>query len=472
MYNQTTHYNQGSVSGSFSSSISGLSQNSTYYYRAVAQNSQGTVYGNTISFTNGGNCNSNGWYGDCGDNNNLVTVNTRNADTSSTFAALNGYVDPNGSGDTVHWFEWGSNYSLGQSTQYVSQGNSASSFSTTVSGLNPNSTYYYRAAARSSAGTVYGSILSFTTIYTAPTPNPIVGTSPTVTTLLATGITRQSAVLNGLVYNSNGVSANAWFEWGTNTSLSNKTQSSVVGNLAVARYADTITGLSSGQTYYYRIVAENIYGRVYGSTLSFTADDSTVVINNPPQVITRTVTVVNNTGVGIGSLVDLKMDGGNDTIAKGEKRVYHVTWENISKQTLKNVVLRVTFPQAMSIDSATRGSYAPTDNAVVVEIGTLAPAEKGETFIFAVGGESLVIGQLAVVTANLVYTVPTGTQGDAIAYVTHRVVDSVTYGLGASIFGSGSFLPTTLLGWVIILILVLVLVLIGNHVYGRFAENK
>jgi len=125
----------------------------------------------------------------------------------------------------------------------------------------------------------------------------------------------------------------------------------------------------------------------------------------------------------------------------------------------------------MNIESSTRGAYASADNAVVVDVKTLAPDEQGEAFIFANAGSDLNIGQLLVVAANIVYTAKNGTQGDAIAYVTHRVV-AAGNGLGASIFGAGSFLPTTLLGWLILIILVLALVLLGNHLYGRYSKDK
>lgn len=474
MYYQTTRYNQGSTAGSFSAGVSNLSQNTTYYFRAVAQNAQGTVYGNTVTFTVGNNCNS-GSYWNCG--NNSSAVSTRNADTAGTYAVLNGYSDPNGNGDTVHWFEWGTNNSLGQSTQYVGQGNFATSFSATVTGLYPGTTYYYRAVARNTAGTVYGSTLSFTTSQQVVNNT---GSAPAATTLLATNISASSAVLNSLVFSSNGQSTNAWFEWGTNGSMTSRTQTYVVGTLPVARYADTINGLVNGQTYYYRVVAENNYGRVYGSVLSFVAtnpviaDNSPVVITTPAPVRTTTQSVVVvNRGTGTESLITLTIDGGDESIAVGEKRVYHVVWKNDSAQTLKNVVLRVNFSQSMIVESATRGSYSANDNAVAVDVKTLAPGEQGDTFIFATAGSDLKIGQLLVVTANMVYTTLRGAQGDAIAYVTQRVVDSTfNNGLSASIFGAGPFLPTTVFGWMLLIILVLALVLIGHYVYGRFATEK
>ena len=47
--NSTT--NNGTGTGSFTSSITGLTANTIYYVRAYATNSVGTVYGNQVSFT-------------------------------------------------------------------------------------------------------------------------------------------------------------------------------------------------------------------------------------------------------------------------------------------------------------------------------------------------------------------------------------------------------------------------------------
>jgi hypothetical protein len=47
----STKTTNGSGSGTFTSSITGLSSNNTYYVRAYATNSVGTAYGNEVSFT-------------------------------------------------------------------------------------------------------------------------------------------------------------------------------------------------------------------------------------------------------------------------------------------------------------------------------------------------------------------------------------------------------------------------------------
>ena len=463
--NSTPQISYGTLSANFSSTITGLYPNTTYYYRAVAQNPQGggIVYGNQLSFTTLG---SSYPY----PSGNLPIVSTNNANVYNDYAVLNGYVDPRGTSDTTRWFEWGQTTNLGNSTSYANQGTSASNSSATLTGLMTNTTYYFRIVARNSQGTVFGNTLSFTTGYSGTPYYPSTGTAPVVSTLLATELTGSTAKLNGLVFASQNQASNAWFEWGTTTGLGYITQTNNIGSLPSYKHSDIISGLSVGQTYYYRIVAENSNGKAYGTIMSFVARVQSTPVYVTPSTVVKKVTTV-NVGEGVTSLVSLTIDGGSDTLARGEQRGYHVEWKNKSTQTLKNVVLRVAFPQQMTVNSTNKGSIAGSDNAVIVEIGTLSAGDDGDVFVTAIAGRTLNQGELVVVTANMVYTNAKGVQGDAVAYVTQHgsYVQNV---LGANIFDSGAFLPATLFGWLLLLILIFILVLLGNTLYGRMTVKK
>ena len=93
---------------------------------------------------------------------------------TTTSATLNGSVNPNGSSTTA-WFEWGTSSTLSTYTQTPNQsigsGTTSQAISASLSGLIPDTTYYYRVAASNTAGTQRGSILSFTTLSISPTPN-------------------------------------------------------------------------------------------------------------------------------------------------------------------------------------------------------------------------------------------------------------------------------------------------------------
>lgn len=467
--NSTPQISYGTQSANFSSTIYNLYPNTTYYYRAVAQNPQGgIVYGNQQNFTTIGSS-----YPYPYPSGSLPIVSTNNANVYNDYATLNGYVDPRGTSDTTRWFEWGQTTNLGNSTSYANQGTSASNSSATLTGLMTNTTYYFRIVARNSQGTVYGNTLSFTTSY-GGSQYPTGGIAPVVSTLLATELTGNTAKLNGLVFASQNQSSNAWFEWGTTTGLGYKTQTANIGSLPSYKHSDIISGLSNGQTYYYRAVAENSNGKAYGTIVSFVAQTQyTPVVVTPTykaSTVYKKVTTV-TTGEGVSSLVLLTIDGGSETIARGEQRSYHVKWENKSTQTLKNVVLRVAFPQQMTVRSTDKGSISPSDNSVAIELGTLAPGDDGDIFVTAISSRSLNQGELVIVTAHMVYTTAKNIQGDAVAYVTQHGSYAQNV-LGASIFDSGAFLPATLYGWLLLLILLLVLILLGNTLYGRMTVKR
>lgn len=402
----------------------------------------------------------------------VTTNGATNIMTNS--ATLNGHINSNGVSSNA-WFEWGTtSSSFGNSTSQISYGTQSTNFSSTLSGLSPNTTYYYRAVAQNPQGSiVYGNQVSFTTLGSSYPPYPS-SNIPVVSTLLATEMTGTTAKLNGLIFASQDQSSNAWFEWGTTTGLGNKTQTANIGSLPSYKHSDVISGLSNGQTYYYRAVAENVNGRAYGTIVSFVSQ-----IQYTPVVVTpvyKTPTVYKNvttvtTGEGVSSPVSLTIDGGSETIARGEQRGYRIKWENKSTQTLKNVVLRVAFPQQMIVRSTDRGSISPSDNSVAVDLGTLAPGDNGDIFVSAIASRTLNQGELIIVTVHMVYTTAKNIQGDAVAYVTQH--GSYTQNvLGASIFDSGAFLPTSLFGWFLLLILILVLVLLGNALYGRMVVRR
>ena len=106
--------------------------------------------------------------------------------------------------------------------------------------------------------------------------------SPTVTTGSAFNITTNSALLSGTV-DANWVSSTkAWFEYGeTSGSYGNTTSTKTVGGNTVT-VSIFINGISSDKTYYYRLVAQNNAGTVYGKEKTFATKSSSSVIT--PQI--------------------------------------------------------------------------------------------------------------------------------------------------------------------------------------------
>ena len=109
------------------------------------------------------------------------TVETRPATSiSKTGAVINGrIVNDGGSGIIERRFDWGTNPSGEGWTDWTADVSvSGNYFSYYLSGLNPGTTYYFRAWAKNSAGWGWGEILSFTTSQQVQKPDPPTPTSP------------------------------------------------------------------------------------------------------------------------------------------------------------------------------------------------------------------------------------------------------------------------------------------------------
>ncbi len=193
---------QGAGSGNYfvniQAGIINLRLDTTYYYRAVAQNSNGTTYGEIRSFTtsSSGGVSSNNSY-----NNNSNSSNSSNGNNSSggynttgsplvmtngpasvsaNSAVLNGSINPNNM-QTQFWFDFGATSSFGQKTsvQSLNPGNSWQLVAGNLSGLETGKTYYYRVAAQNNSGTSFGEVRSFTASATNQSGGQVLGSNST-----------------------------------------------------------------------------------------------------------------------------------------------------------------------------------------------------------------------------------------------------------------------------------------------------
>ena len=147
----TTNTVDGTGTGSFTSSISGLTPNTTYYVRAYATNSVGTAYGNEISFTT------------TSIQIPVLTTTTVSNITLST-ASSGGNITSDGGGTiTTRGVVWSTsqNPTILLSTK-TTDGSGIGNFVSNITGLSPNTQYYVRAYATNSAGTAYGNEVNFT----------------------------------------------------------------------------------------------------------------------------------------------------------------------------------------------------------------------------------------------------------------------------------------------------------------------
>ena len=246
-----SHTTNGTGAGNFTSSITGLSPNTTYYVRAYATNSAGTAYGVQRTFTTEQNITAP-----------TVTTNTVTNVTQTTATCGGNVTNSGGANVTARGVCWSTSQNPTVSNSHTTDGTGAGSFTSNITGLSPNTTYYVRAYATNSAGTAYGVQRSFTTGQSA--------TLPTVTTSQVTNIQQTSATGGGNVTANGGANVtDRGICWSTShTPTTNGTHAS--GGAGNGTFSVNMTGLTANTTYYVRAYATNSAGTAYGSEVSFT----------------------------------------------------------------------------------------------------------------------------------------------------------------------------------------------------------
>ena len=371
---------------------------------------------------------------------------------TQTSATLTGYVDPQGA-YTTYWFQYGTSpNNMSATTATTIQWFTAGNVSTTLNYLQPNTTYYFRLIAQNSNGTNYNaSIQSFTTGtngWVAPS-----GSAPKAITTIETGIGSTTATLHGVITNAS-VPTTTWFEYGQTNAFGNTTSTQIVGSGSQLDFQKTISGLTPNTIYYWRAVAQNQYGISYGGTLIFqTKGQGSAGTGGSPAATSA-------------SYVTLKIQNTYKDLSVGDTANFAVTYKNTSNRTFKDAIIRIDLPAELTFERASQGKYSKAGNRVTVIIGGIAPGQEGTISIQAKargGNDSIAT------TGVLAYTqVNTGTQYETVAYSIDRISGSSDSTLaGASLFGSGAFLPDTLVEW-----LLLIAVIFGLVFFGRKLTEK
>jgi uncharacterized protein (TIGR02145 family) len=241
----STKTTDGTTSGTFTSSITGLTQGATYHVRAYATNYLGTSYGPDVTF---------------------ITITTPTVSSTATVTSITGTTATSGGTITVdggasvtsRGVVWGT--TTGSSTYSVTSGTGTGTYTANLSGLIPATTYYVRAFATNGVGTVYGPETSFTSTATAPI----------ISTIAASSITQNSASSGGTITSNGGSTITAsgicWSTSATPTIANSKTTDGTTSGT----FTSSMTGLALGTTYYVRAYATNAIGTGYGAAQSFT----------------------------------------------------------------------------------------------------------------------------------------------------------------------------------------------------------
>jgi len=268
-----THADCGNGVGEFSGMMSRLTDLTTYYVRAYAENAIGFAYGDEVSFT-------------VGQHLVLPTVTTAVVtDISATTAVGGGNVTNDGGAEvTERGVCWSTSPDPTMDDSHASNGAGMGSYTCMMTGLTPGTTYYVRAYAINANGLSYGEQTEFVTEMALPT----------VILDEASGVTISYSVTDdgGAEVVEHGVC------YGT-TQSPTASGNHVSGGSGTGSFTVELTDLQPGTTYYWRLYATNSVGTAYGTEYSITTSA------NLPSVTAHEVTEITaTTAVGGGEVTD------------------------------------------------------------------------------------------------------------------------------------------------------------------------
>jgi uncharacterized protein (TIGR02145 family) len=294
----STKTSNGSGAGTYTSSITGLTAGTTYYVRSYATNSIGISYGNELIFNT---------------LNGIISLTTTDISAISAISATAGGTISSDGGAAVlaRGVCWSttSNPTIALNTK-TSNGTGIGAFTSSITGLSIGITYYVRAYATNSVGTVYGNQVSFST------------TLPVVNTSNISAITSNSATCGGEVISIGGATVIArGVCWSTtsNPTISNSKTSDGTGDGA---FSSSITGLKEGTTYFVRAFATNSVGTAYGTNVSFRSTSA------EPKVSSTAISNITESSTTSGG--NVTYDGGESVIARG------VCWSTSTNPTIND----------------------------------------------------------------------------------------------------------------------------------------
>lgn len=313
-------------------------------------------------------------------------------------------------------------------------------------------------------------------------------TSPIAYTQAAGNITSDSAVLYALI-NSGNVETMYWFEYGTTQSLGLRTDILSAGSLNYhVMLGQPINGLTPNTLYYYRVVAQNSYGRSTGKILTFATNAapqavSNIAVNsyqtNGEDVFSSVaqgvkVRDVNNSApasimgnqraqecVLVASIALPQQAVAGDTLT------YTLTYRNGCSYDLRDVAVKIIIPSGFTIESQSSGNITYTQDVYGVQyiIGTVPQNTQENILIQGRVDSSLNKGDALAFHAMFSYTDEKGKTRINDTYLNVPIVSN--QGLTASIFDAFDGILQS--GWFAALLLIIAAFLVF---WAFFKKNR
>lgn len=261
----TTSSTSGSYStGAYTASITGLTCNTTYHYEAFATNTGGTGDSSDVSFTTSA-CPTAP----------TVTTGTATSFTYGTATIAGNITDTGGENPTARYVEYGLTDSYGTEGPSDTGSFSTGTFNVRAVGLAAGTTYHYRVCATNTADTGCGDDATFTTL---AAPGQVTGLSATA------GYAQVS-----LSWSTPGSSGDyAITDYLIEYKLSADSTWTVFPHSVSTGTAETITGLTNGSAYDFRVSAVSYAGAGTASSTDSATPSSTPTAPNVPTGLAGT----------------------------------------------------------------------------------------------------------------------------------------------------------------------------------------
>ena len=501
--------------------VSGLTENTTYYYSLVVTNDYGSEQGNINSFTtpactttptptpiNGGWSAWSAQDYSCGVSGTQTRTCTNpspanggsycsgpstqsytNAACSVPAPTVNLYANPSsinsGQASTLTWNSsnttscsgsWsGSNSTSGSSVVYPSYTTNytITCYGTNGQQANASASVYvnqYQQTCRDTTASNYGGILPCTYIQVCQDVNALNyrGVLPCRYNNIVVN-NRPTVVLyaDQASVSYNGTATVRWITTNATSCYANGGSVGWAGTKSIGPGSFYTGSLTGSRTY--TLTCSNNYG---------SATDS-VTINVRSQVITTTTTKNVNPKpktslVLITSSVDRNQPIvptiDNTRPRPGDEINYTVSYQNIGTGSITNINLRVNLPYEVDYLSSSPNTPTIFGNTLVFNLGTLKANGQGTVTIKTRVRDNIPEGTNLNFPATLSYTDPSGFPQSVSANVSAQVwsnpENEITVPLGANAFWAG-FLPNNIFGWLLLIIMILILAAVGRYLFDQ-----
>lgn len=479
-----------SVSGSydsgddFSRTVTGLRDNEEYFFRACTFDEDGDVLSAGIrSFTTDEEDDDD----DDEEEAEVDTLSASNIDEDS--ARLNGELEE---GDNAEvWFAFSrtdSTPSCSSSSQEVSVSgtyDAGEDFSRTVTGLQDNEKYYFRACALADDGDIEsGNIRSFVTDEDDDDDDDNNGndSDAEAITRTPTGITSNSATFRSFVFGEG--TGTCYFQYGTTSSFGLTTPLQTVDLDEEGECSSTRFNLNPNTTYFYRAVLVDGGQTEFGLTRSFRTLSDNVVVT--PQTPTNNGGGTVNVTVVRGGEVEIDDRGGIEltkfvssidderfsdfTRADRDEAVfYKVRIENDSNEVIEDLTVVDIIPFFLELDGEERLDD-DSEKEVRWNISRLEPGDVREFTTEMRVRDDARYG-MDIESYAYAFNDDFSVNSNEVVVEVEEADEEVEASQAASIFGAG-FFPTTLFGWLLLLAIVLVIAYLVSRILFSRNENE